>query len=228
MQKRIVIIGNDHGLPGVKVDIKKYKAFFKSSYGGSWRDDEIIEKLNVTKAELQTELNRLNGTLNYLIVIFSGHGGQERETLLELNSEGECIAESELTNLAYRQLNIYDCCRSFSEPLFESIQAKLRTELFSAVDTRKRFEERIMLADHQQVSLYACSIGEYANDTSEGGAYSKNLISAARNVSEEFMLVGTAHAIASENTTRQFPTQNPSSIIPRVMSAKQLIIAIKP
>lgn len=228
MQKRILIIGNNHGLPGVKVDIEKYKSFFKSSYGGSWRDDEIIEKLNVSKAELLAELARIKGTLNYLIVIFSGHGGQERETMLELNSKGECIGESDLTNLAYRQLNIYDCCRSFPEIVTESFKAQLRAKLFSIVNTRQKFEERIMAAEHQQVSLYACSIGEYANDTNEGGAYSKNLISAARNIDEEFMLVGTAHMNASIETTREFPEQHPASIIPRLMSSKQLIIAIKP
>jgi hypothetical protein len=228
MQKRILIIGNNHGLPGVKVDIEKYKSFFKSSYGGLWRDNEITEKLNVSKTELLAELTRIKGTLNYLIVIFSGHGGQERETMLELNSSGECIGESELKNLAYRQLNIYDCCRSYPEIVTESLKAQLRTNLFSAVDTRQKFEERIMAADHQQVSLYACSIGEYANDTNEGGAYSKNLISVARNIDEEFMLVGTGHMKASLETTKEFPKQHPDSIIPRLMSSKQLIFAIKP
>ena len=73
---------------------------------------EIIEKLNVSKVGLTAEFSKLKiQTLDYLIVIFSGNGGQAREALFELNSCGEFVAESALKNLANRQLNIFDCCQ---------------------------------------------------------------------------------------------------------------------
>lgn len=229
MNKKIVIIGNNEGLPGVKVDIENYKRFFKSSYGGDWYDSEIIEKLNVSKSELTTLLTNLKSeSLNYLIVIFSGHGGQERETILELNSKGECIPESELKNLAYRQLNIFDCCRCYSQSLMESVTNEMRVKLFSIRNTRERYEKRIMDAIHQQVSLYACSIGEYANDTAKGGAYSKNLINSAISDTNEYTLVGTAHEAASNLTTIEFGKQHPEAVLPRCLSSQQLIIGIKP
>jgi len=226
MQKRILIIGNNDGLPGVKVDIENYKIFFKSQYGGNWHDNEIIEKLNISKLELITLLKSLkNLSLNYLIVIFSGHGGQERETILELNSHGEYISESELKNLAYRQLNIFDCCRCYSQPILESKTTELRLKnLFS---TREKYEKRIMEAVHQQASLYACSIGESANDTAKGGAYSKNLIAAAISETNEYTLVGHAHQVASILTSIEFKNQHPEAILPKCLSSQQLILGIR-
>lgn len=229
MNKRILIIGNNEGLPGVKVDIENYKRFFKSSYGGDWYDSEIIEKLNTSKSDLTTLLTRLKAeSLNYLIIIFSGHGGQERETVLELNSTGECISESELKNLAYRQLTIFDCCRCYSQSLMESVTNEMKVKLFAVRNTREKYETRIMEAIHQQASLYACSIGEYANDTAKGGAYSKNLINSSISDANEFTLVGTAHETASTLTRMEFRNQNPEAVLPRCLSSQQLIIGIKP
>ena len=47
----------------------------------------------------------------------------------------------------------------------------------------KKYEARIMQAIAQQVSLYACSIGESALDTENGGMYINNLLKSAVNVS---------------------------------------------
>ncbi len=229
MEKRILIIGNTDGLPGVKVDVESYKTFFKSSYGGDWYDSEIIEKVNSSKSEIKTTLENLKSkSLSYLIVIFSGHGGQERETVLELNSIGELINESELKNIAYRQLNIFDCCRAYPETLTKSIINEMQTRTFSTTNTRARFEKRIMDANHQQVSLYACAIGECAHDTSKGGAYSKNLLSCSSTIAGDFKLVGTAHEEASVLTTREFSDQHPDADLLRLLSSQQLIIGIKP
>lgn len=229
MEKKILIIGNTDGLPGVKVDIESYKAFFKSSYGGDWYDSEIIEKVNSSKSEIKITLENLKSqALNYLIVIFSGHGGQERETILELNSNGELINESELKNIAYRQLNIFDCCRAYPETMTKGIVNEMQTRTFSYTNTRARFEKRIMEANQQQVSLYACTVGEYAHDTSQGGAYSKNLLASATTIDSDYKLIGTAHEEASILTTREFPGQHPEANLLRLLSSQQLIIGIKP
>lgn len=229
MEKRILIIGNSEGLQGVKIDIENYKRFFKNSYGGDWYDSEIIEKLNVSKTSLTAELSKLkNLSLDYLIVIFSGHGAQQRETILELNSNGESISESNLKNLADRQLNIFDCCRAYSEMESKAIINEMAARSFSFTNTRKKYEKRIMEANHQQICLYACAIGECAYDTARGGAYSKNLLTCALDIQGEYKLVGTAHQEASRLTTIEFNNQHPEAELPRLISSQQLILAINP
>jgi len=229
MEKRILLIGNNAGLPGVAVDIKNYRQFFKSAWGGNWNENEMIEKMNVSKSDLLEELSRLKSlSLNYLIVIFTGHGGYKRETMLELNSRNEYVNESELTNLSYRQLNIYDCCRCVSEQINENIRNQFKEKFYTVTSTRERFENRIRAANHQQVSLYACSVGEVAHDTSNGAIYSSNLIKCAKPINDEFKLVGAAHMEAATLTTIERKDQHPDSDIPRYPTTEQLIIGIRP
>ena len=235
MEKKILLIGNDDGLPGVKVDIENYKQFFKSPVGGSWLEREFTVKLNPTKRELTNELIRLkNLSLDYVIVVFSGHGGQERETVLELNPQGELIGETELEFIAKRQLNIFDCCRCYPETITDSRQFEALIKSFSSFNTRERYENRILKAIPQQVILYSCSIGEISNDTKDGGIYSRFLLKSARNIIDEFKLLGTAHVEAYELTienNKKLPLekhQHPEAVLPKCFSSQQLIIGIEP
>jgi hypothetical protein len=233
MKKRILIIGNNHGLTGVNIDIKNYFQFFRSPIGGSWEDYEITQKLNPRKNELQIELGLLRKLdLDYLIIVFSGHGGQKRETVLELNSGGETINDSELQSLAKRQLNIYDSCRSLPEDISDSIRFSAILKSIDYQNSRLRYEARIMQAIHQQASLYSCSIGEGSWDSSDGGIYSVQLLKAAKNISSEFKSVGSAHVEAAEKTlevSKTKPTlQHPDAVLLKCMSYQELIISIKP
>jgi hypothetical protein len=235
MEKRILLFGNDEGLPGVKVDMKNYKQFFKSPVGGNWLDIEINTLINPTKKELVDWLSLYkNLSLDYLIVIYSGHGGQERETLLEINPKGELIGESELKHIAKRQLNVFDCCRCYPESLHESFQLEALAKSFSAFNTRQIFEKRILQAIPQQVSLYSCAIGEISNDTKEGGIYSQTFLMSARQIHDEYKLIGTTHIEAAEKTieiTKHLPKekhQHPEAILPKCLSSQQLIISINP
>jgi len=228
MKKRILIIGNDAGLPGVKIDVENYRRFFKSSVGGNWLDSEIRVLLNPMQVTLMNELTSLRTQLlDYLIIIFSGHGGQERETVLEINRMGEQISESVLRGICHRQLNIFDCCRSYPESIEEATRVTNLIKSFSSYNTRDAYEKRILESISQQVLLYSCSIGEVSHDTSEGGAYSKNLIFSAADFTSGFKLVGDAHAEAARLTTREFNNQHPEAILPRCLSSQQLIIGIK-
>ncbi len=230
MRKKVLLIGNSEGLPGVKVDIENYKGFFKSNCGGDWVDFEITTKLNASKKDVISELASMKAlSLDYSIIIFSGHGGQKRETLLELNSAGELLSESELKNISQRQLTIYDCCRSYAQPIMDSKSfTAILNKGLSDVSTRERYEKRIMEAIPQQVCLYACSIGEVAHDTSRGGVYSKYFLQSARNLQSSFKLVGTAHEEAATLTTADFKDQHPDAILPRCLTSQQLIISINP
>jgi hypothetical protein len=233
MKKRILIVGNNHGLMGVNIDIKNFYQFFRSPLGGSWEDYEIDRKVNPRKIELQVELELLKKlTLDYLIIVFSGHGGQTRETVLELNSSGETINDSELKNIARRQLNIYDSCRSYPEDLSERATFSALIKSLDYQNTRIRYETRILQAMHQQASLYSCSIGEGSWDSSEGGIYSTQLIKSAKKITAEFKSVGAAHVEAAEKTleiSKTKPTlQHPDAVLLKCMSYQELIISINP
>lgn len=228
MKKKILLVGNTDGLPGVKVDLANYKKYFKSNTGGQWNDNEIIEKFDPKKDELIKLIDTLKAeNLDYAIVIFSGHGGQKRETVLELNSDGEQFAESRFENISKKQVTILDCCRAYSQMITESINEVRLSKSFSAfVGTRQRFEKRISEALPQQIKMYSCAIGEYSHDTPKGGAYSKNLIETAYLDDSEFIYFGRTHEKAAEKTTKEFKEQNPEIIQPRLLSSQQLIFGI--
>lgn len=232
MVKRVLIIGNNDGLPGVKIDIANFTKFFKSGYGGFWQDNEFEIMLNPSRINLLRKIQILkNMDLDYCIVIFSGHGGQHREVVVEINGDGEMMHEAEFKNISKRQLTIFDCCRGLiSESLSARSLGSPISKSFSLTENyiRARFENRILQAVEQQVTLYSCSINEYSQDTSEGGVYSKNFLFSAVNVFNEFKLVGKNHEEASYLTKKENPKQNPDAILPRCLSEQQLIISINP
>lgn len=228
MKKKILLIGNNDGLPGVKIDLENYKKYFKSFTGGQWIDSEIIEKLNPKRDELIALIDNLKSqNLDYIIVIFSGHGGMKRETLLELNSDGEIFAESRFENISRRQVTILDCCRAYPQSVTESVHEVRMFKAGGVVGTRERFENRILKSLPQQIKMYSCAPGEYSHDTPKGGAYSKNLIEAAFADDEEFIYFGRTHVIASEKTNKEFKDQHPEIIQPKLLSTQQLIFGIK-
>jgi hypothetical protein len=230
MKKRILLIGNSKGLPGVQKDFINYLSFFTDEIGGNWYKNEIIEQMNPTKFELQTVLKNLkNEFLDFIIVIFSGHAGQKREIILEINEKEEIIYESELKNISNRQITIYDCCRAYALLEFSEDSGRSFTKSAKiSPRVRERYEKRIMEAIPQQLSLYACSKGETAIDTSEGGLYSKNLLKAAKSVDSNFMTVGIAHQIAAEQTKRERKEQNPEASLIRSLTSQELIFSINP
>ena len=172
---------------------------------------------------------------DYVIVLFSGHGGQLRQTVLELNSSGETIEETSLRGIATRQLNIYDCCRTYP-----SIETKRAMEALSASFSesvnlyRRRFDERIMQAMPQQALLYSCSVGQASYDTSNGGVYLGNLLKAAQTIAydQQFKLVGAAHEDAIPPTVaysemEKHGRQVPEAVLAKCLSSQQLVISIK-
>lgn len=228
MKKKILLIGNNDGLPGVKIDLANYKKYFKSNTGGQWNDDEFIELLNPKKDDLITLIDSLKKqALDYVIVVFSGHGGMKRKTILELNPEGELFSETRFENISKRQVTILDCCRAYLQNISESVnEAKLIKSFSAYAGTRVRFEKRILDSLPQQIKIYSCAEGEYSHDTPKGGAYSKNLIETAYEDDSEFIYFGRTHVIASEKTTKEFKEQHPEIIQPKLLTIQQLILGI--
>lgn len=228
MKKKVLLIGNNDGLPGVKKDLINFKNFFKSSKGGEWYDKEIIELLNPTKSALEFQLLLLKiEKLDYFFVVFSGHGGLKRETFLELNPKGELISENAFDNIATRQVTFLDCCRASMESVNESINAvKLFRDGGNLKSTRVKFENRILNALPQHLRLYSCEKEEYSHDTPKGGAFTKNFLEVANNNTEEYIYFGRTHQIAAVLTTNEYPKQHPEIIQPRLLTTQQLILGI--
>lgn len=229
MKKRILLIGNSTGLPGVKVDINNYKAFFMSDYGGAWNEDEIEVLMNPDIDFLHYEILRLRiSKLEYLIVVYSGHGGWNRDTFLEINEKEQTISETRLSGIARKQITILDCCRA--RFTFEkSAQLEFSTRSVSSELIRRKYESFIGQAIDQQVKLYACQIDETAMDTSEGGVYSVNFLKSARNLNGiESKTVGRCHQEALQRIKTLGYEQNPEAILPRCLKSQELIFSISP
>jgi hypothetical protein len=231
MKRKALLIGNTNGLQGVKLDIEKTSAFLKSPQGGTWYLSELEIFQNPEKASLLARVEELKRqSLDYVFVLFSGHGGHKRQTILELNAKGDTIQESQLHKIADRQLNIYDCCRVVvQEQIKRSAAMESLTASFaeSASNARRRYEQRIMQAIPQQIQLYSCAINQYSYDGPNGALYLNNLLSAARAIEDEFKTVGNAHEVARTATIKEKPTQTPEAILPKCLISQQLIISMK-
>lgn len=239
MKRIALLIGNSNGLAGVKFDIEKWVKFLKSNKGGQWYDDEIIVTMNPPRTELLSLIDCIKmSNPDFAMVVFSGHGAYQRNTVLEINGSEEVIGENDLIGIAPRQISVFDCCRGvLTEELPES-QRPVRTFADGGTfprNIRSYYEERIMNAIPQQVRLYACSVGESAWDDAEaGGTYTRFLLKCSSSIpkDEKYKLVGIAHGEAGKFTyisaLRQKHSQRPVAILPRCLACQQLIIAINP
>ncbi|OZB42156.1 MAG: hypothetical protein B7X50_05120 [Alishewanella sp. 34-51-39] len=230
MKRKALLIGNSNGLAGVKLDISNMSSFLTSDRGGAWNSSEIVVLMNPTKIELAAAIKKVKEERpDFSVVLFSGHGGYRKQTVLELNKDGETVEESLLLNIAQRQITILDCCRSVIQTVakaLDSVSFAALRESYNPV--RERYDQRIMQAIPQQVQLYGCSVGQASYDTSNGAVYLNNFLAAAKAIdtSSSSKTVGMAHAEAAELTKKQ-KDQTPDSVLPKCLTSQQLIIAIK-
>lgn len=230
MKRKALLIGNSNGLSGVKLDISNMSSFLTSDRGGAWISSEFVVLMNPTKIELTTAINKIKlERPDFCLVLFSGHGGYRKQTILELNKHGEEVEESLLLNLAPRQITILDCCRSVINTVTKSLDSVSFSSLRESYNSvRQRYDQRIMQAIPQQVQLYGCSVGQASYDTSEGAVYLNNFLAAAKAIdtSSSSKTVGMAHAEAAELTIKQ-KKQTPDAVLPKCLTLQQLIISIK-
>ena len=239
MKRRALLIGNSRGLAGVKRDIANFQAFLMGRYGGAWRRGEIETMMNPTLADLKSKLSVIKAERNdFVIVMFSGHGGYERTTVLEINGQNEIIDDTELLGLAPRQISIFDCCRAVCG-YQEEREMLVERKLFSVTDSidtiRHRYDSRIMQAIPQQGRLYACKIGQCAHDHEDGSGayYLNNLLKHACTISQAYGLVGDVHEEAAESTKTEVmiyenDIQEPVCVLPKCLSSQQLIFSVHP
>ena len=240
MRRIALLIGNSDGLEGVKTDLFEWKKFLISPVGGAWEHHEINMIMNPQKCELLSYINELRKTKAYdfAIVVYSGHGGYDRQTILEINKHEETINETDLFSIAPKQISVFDCCRSLVdgyEPIYESQRTFSTGGILSNLQKiRNAYNQRIRLAIPQQVCLYACRIGETALDIESGALYIQTLLRQAKLFpnNEEFRTVEEIHKDASRLTyikgLLKKHTQHPAASFPKCLTRQKLILSINP
>ena len=241
MRRKALLIGNSNGLSGVKKDISNWQTFLTSDIGGRWFSNEIDIEMNPSKISLMSKINMLKkNKYDFVIVVYSGHGAYSQGTILEINSKEEYVYERDLKGIAPRQISVFNCCRNVV-PIQDSANESLTTysytnQLYSRIrHIRQHYETRIKQAIPQQISLYACSIGESAHDSNNGGYYTKNLLKSTYLFVDEqrFRTVALAHQAGAKRTTNEVyekenAIQNPDAFLPKCLTSQQLIISINP
>lgn len=238
MRRIALLIGNSNGLEGVKKDLYDWRNFLVSISGGAWVKDEIKILMNPSKVDLLNFIGGIRDKNDFAIVIYSGHGGYSKETILEINENEEIVTETDLLNIAPKQISVFDCCRS----LVTNLDCLNERQMYFASGgllpniqvVRARYEERIKQAIDQQICLYACGVGETALDTEAGALYIQELVSEAKEFpnNREFNTVEMVHRIASLCTRisakKRGYTQNPTANLPKCLSSQKLILSINP
>lgn len=206
MNRRLIFITNDGGtdssLPGVAVDLRRYKEFFNSDEGGAWEREEMCHLSDCkNKREFMTSLCANISICDYLLVVFLGHGRATRYggTQFKLSC-GDFVTLSEIRNWTHRTrcLFIADSCRCVEDDRINENAEHEEDRLYSLscdeghrTACRNIYNSRI---EHLPKGAFtvglAVSLGEEAKENSDGGYYSQSLISSANNV---LMAVGAGH-----------------------------------
>jgi len=196
MKRRILIItnagkvGTDNYCHGVYKDMENYVSFFKSGYGGYYADAEIRTFDKPTKAKVREELSNLTkDAIEFSILIFCGHGWYStisNSNIFTLNDSNEEIDSLEFRVGAKKRIVIEDNCREaypeyISESLIKGFSARAlyedRRQHIDPEQCKKYYNEKISACPEQLIIGQACSIGEFAGDSSStGGYYSSSLL----------------------------------------------------
>lgn len=174
MKKKVIIVTNNHGGIGANDDYKTYHTYFTSLEGGAWDDSEICEIKSPSKKTLLDYLDSpYIRNLDYLVLIFSGHGSlaanmQDTELCLRGNVriDGYTVTDREIRHKAKRQLTILDCCRYYErnnrQVIVENINASKQALDMNAMRARVRraYEQQISVTPESWLNLYACRRGD--------------------------------------------------------------------
>ena len=185
MSRFAFLLSNNAGLPGVKKDVADMRSFLLSCEGGAWDTGEILEKHKLSLSELRVYLDEIRKMrFDYVLFYYSGHGSFMRGTMLEINEEGEKISESETLGLSAKQLSIYDCCRYVPPTMIAKKFASVCENAQNVLGLRRKlsrsvFDSQVKAAPPQQIRLYACKVGQFANATESGSLYTQGLLSSA-------------------------------------------------
>lgn len=196
-------------LPGVAEDIRAWKQFLSSPFGGSWTAEEIIDLSGKNKSAISLAIMNAR-VADYSLVCFSGHGCLVRDrfgfsvTKVFVNDQDEMM-ENEINPGTPWCTMVFDCCRK--HPTEEKVA--FANEAFEPEwidNTRTRFEEELVKCEMGSVKVFAADVDEAAADNR---SFSRVLISVARNrdnYSDGVLRINKAVQLAGEAMP---PQQNP-------------------
>ena len=214
--RRLIIITNNGGegnyLPGVAIDKQNYLDFFRQPEGGGWQAGEIQRYANTCSlAVLRAYLldPRKKGTIDYVVIVFCGHGYTNRygQLMFELSPGNEASLEQikSLVSMT-RCLMIADSCSSVVLLEQGGVLPKPRERLFSrsqvlaqyAAECRRIYDEKFMAMTVGSFCIgKAATTCQASNETdTAGGRYSYELLLAARNAIQQkkgIRLSGSGH-----------------------------------
>lgn len=188
-RKALIIGSPDEKIPGVNVDIKRLRDYFKSPVGGLWYDNEITTLVSPSASSIRAQLALL-GAYDYSFVFFAGHGFHSVErnrTILHINSN-ETLDSLELRVGARKHSLILDCCRKAESErrILKSVVEAMTSDYaegqtLSPEQCRSYFDIAISGCENGLVVMNACAINETAGESDTGGGYyTSSLIDSGR------------------------------------------------
>ena len=226
MKRKAILIGNNRGIMGVNKDLIDFRTFLLSYSGGAWNTEEITILLNKSASELTKEISNIKSEgYDYAIVYFTGHGGLDGETIVEINPSGEQIPESELYGISPKQINILDSCRV---NIAGSIKIEGATTVSASGDERNsvraEFDSLLLSAALQFVKIYSCSEGEESYATPSGSYYTQSLLKEAKGLlrTNRIVSIYNCHDHAAIETIN-FAKSNGHVQTPQIIPAKCLL-----
>lgn len=196
MNRKLILIANDNGLPGVRVDIENYERFFRSAQGGLWGNEEYEHEIRTflqsSALGLHDYIMMTEGLrhVDYWLIVFCGHGrlNADHDTVFRMSDGSEVTLSQLRTWVTYSPcMVIADCCRDLVD--IEGNLQQLRESMFTEIALNDQECRRIynralsILPAASFYTAFAASEGEYAGDNRElGGVYSYNLLNSADQV----------------------------------------------
>ena len=201
MNRHLFLIINDGGihnrLPNIMKDRDNYLDFFTSPEGGAWDDDEIeIYENDFDFNEFRDYIisqQQSYRPYDYLLIVFCGHGfSHNGERYIEIRPDESFITVSQIKDVCRntRTLFISDACLGNVSSLNECTGIN-GVQTFSYTDEyrmrcRQLYNGAVMLTPKNSfTAAFAVSMGEEAGEDDNGGIYSQNLLSVAREVIKE-------------------------------------------
>lgn len=171
-KRRAFLIGGQYEKPlkGVSLDVDAWRSFLRTSMGGFWQKEEIVDLSGKTKDEVVKEIKSAHDCF-YTMVIFAGHGEVRKDkygfmrTYVLLNDQDE-LSEFDLNPGSSRATLMLDCCRNVRHELIrESVESLFSMEsLFNGVNTRDAYERSLEKCEAGLVKVFSADIGQSAAD----------------------------------------------------------------
>lgn len=237
MKRKVLLIGNTRGLSDTPLDLLHVAKFLMSYQGGAWNADEMVCLLNNSAADILKEVEKVKDEANdYVIVYFTGHGGLQGDTIIEVNPANELLSEKSLLGLSERQLNVMDCCRDVQTtplPIYGSSRGMGAIEKDLRDKVRLDYERLVMGSAPQLVRMYSCSVGESSYETGRNGSfYTCNLIGCTKDLlkTNDVVRVYQCHAetaikTAADVLRERGMNQHPDIIPTKCLAQAELPIA---